>query len=212
MHIEGKLSVLKNMAVEYGVEKIANYILDNPKFQIWSGSSHITQHHYGKHGLFNHTYEVIHLCKMMSKYYSCYSIDSKVLFLGALYHDCGKVYDYKPLNDELTSWDSENHKRLIHHISKSSIEWSFACCNNWEELALIESKFSDYSNISEKQFNSFFDSVAHIILSHHGNRIAGSPVSPKSREAWLVHLCDGISARMYDADTWDVVTGKNTGD
>ena len=49
------------------------------------------------------------------------------------------------------------------------------------------------------------EDVLHVILSHHGNRLAGSPVAPKTREAWIIHLCDGISARLYDADTWDVV-------
>lgn len=34
---------------------------------------------------------------------------------------------------------------------------------------------------------------------------AVSPVAQKTRVAWLLHLCDGISARMDDAETLDVV-------
>jgi len=53
--------------------------------------------------------------------------------------------------------------------------------------------------------NELHDKVLHAILAHHGCREAGSPVAPKTREAWLVHFCDGISARMDDADTWDII-------
>ena len=39
----------------------------------------------------------------------------------------------------------------------------------------------------------------------HGQREWGSPVMPKSRVAWLLHLSDGISARMADCETTDHV-------
>lgn len=33
----------------------------------------------------------------------------------------------------------------------------------------------------------------------------------KTQTAWLVHLCDGISARMNDCDRLDLVHGKPKG-
>jgi len=90
--------------------------------------------------------------------------------------------DYEEYNNG--SWRSTEHKRLIHHLSRSAIEW--AKCSTSLGIKLQEE-------------------VLHVILSHHGNRLAASPVAPKTREAWLVHLCDGISARLYDADTFDIV-------
>ena len=57
-------------------------------------------------------------------------------------------------------------------------------------------------------FSNYHEDVLHAVLAHHGTREAGSPVAPKSRVAWLVHLCDGISARMYDADTMDVINHR----
>jgi 23S rRNA maturation-related 3'-5' exoribonuclease YhaM len=174
-----KLATLKDISVRLGVDKLASHVLDNPKFVLWSGSSKPFQHHYGRGGLFSHTYEVIDLCTVMSAYYSCYKMDAKVLFLGALFHDCGKMWDYTPANPEMTFWNSADHKRSIHHISRSSVEWT---------LAMAKAPMECPSDL--------FESVLHIIIAHHGNR-----------EAWLVHLCDGISARMCDADTWDVVRG-----
>ena len=49
-------------------------------------------------------------------------------------------------------------------------------------------------------FTDEHDEVLHAILSHHGRREYGSPVSPSTRIAWLLHLCDSISARMFDCN------------
>jgi 3'-5' exoribonuclease len=88
------------------------------------------------------------------------------------------------------SWSGSPHKRMIHHISRSAIEWSLAASR---ETTLT---------------TEMHEEVLHAILAHHGTRAWGSPVAPKSRIAWLVHLCDNISARMYDADTLDTVKEK----
>jgi len=207
IEVHSKIATLKCIAARLGVEKIANHVLENPKFEIWSGSSKVSQHHYGKHGLLDHTYDVVNLCQMMSTYYlSRHKVNEVVVFLGALFHDFGKIYDYEPLDDEMTTWGSTDRKRLIHHVSRSSVEWTFACTNATDQWSSAEWKFAcSKSEAPEKCTETLFESVLHVILCHHGQRLAGSPVAPKSREAWLVHQCDGISARMNDADTWDVV-------
>jgi len=74
------------------------------------------------------------------------------------------------------------HDRLIHHINRSALMWSHDAI-----------KFPEvYSN--------FHDAVLHCILSHHGRREWGSSVAPNSREAWLVHIADMMSARMDGYD------------
>jgi len=193
---EQVLKELKVMAKAQGqdVLVVANYLLDNSNFEHWSGSSKEYQHHYGQGGLINHTSEVIKLCFSSIKTLDGhdYKIDPKELFLAALFHDCGKLFDYKPTNHfpYYSHWEGTDHKRYIHHISRSGLMWSEAA------------KRSDVIN------DKYHDKVLHAILSHHGTREWGSPVAPKSRVAWLVHHCDCISARMYDADTWDCVKGS----
>jgi 3'-5' exoribonuclease len=51
----------------------------------------------------------------------------------------------------------------------------------------------------------YHDRVLHDILAHHGKREFGSPVAPRTRAAYLVHLCDSISARMNDCERIDAV-------
>jgi len=174
------------------VYEVCKGILEDERFSIWSGSSQSYQHHYGKGGLVQHTSEVVDLCfKVKSFYDHTYEIDSKELFLSAFFHDVGKMYDYKPI--DLTGaypydrWISKPHKRSIHHISRSGIMWS------------------ENARKDEEIYEKYFEKVLHAILAHHTCREAGSPVAPKSRVAWMVTLCDNLSARVYDADTFDVL-------
>lgn len=182
---------------ELGVDQLAKVVLESPRFDIWSGSSKPTQHHYGKHGLTIHTHEVVNLC-MEIPHTLCVQVNTIELFLSAVFHDCGKMFDYKPARGDFAgsidynNWVGTDHKRLIHHVSRSALIWQAA----WDNAAS--------NNICDRD-PELVDRVLHNILSHHGQRQWGSPVMPKTKEAWLLHLCDGISARMNDADKWDFV-------
>lgn len=169
-----ELNELAKLADNYDVRKLANVILENPKFPIWSGSSKPEQHHYGKGCLLIHTLEVVELCLLNNDYFVKLgkSVDGKQLFLAALFHDIGKTWDYVPTDKEYKEWTGSNHKRSIHHVSRSGLVW-------YEAAAGIE----------------YRDNA---ILSHHGRREWGSPVSPVTRMAWILHLSDSISARMDD--------------
>jgi 3'-5' exoribonuclease len=172
-------------ATTVGAENIASEIIAMPDFLNCSGSSKPYQHHYGRHGLIIHTSEVIDLC-MFNNLKMKSNIDLKELFLAALCHDIGKIWDYTPVDADMNEWESTAHKRHIHHISRSAIMW--------HDLA--------------HKYGIPEDAVLHAILAHHGQREWGSPVGPNSKLAWMLHLCDGISARMYDAETWDQVRTK----
>jgi 3'-5' exoribonuclease len=168
------------------VRAIANIVIDNPKFAIWSGSSKSFQHHYGYGGLATHTLEVVELSLSNNAFFDKIGegVDPAHVYLAALFHDCGKMWDYKPTNEAMTEWESEKHKYLIHHISRSGIIWTQAV----QEMGV---------------FQEATDDILHAILAHHGQRAWGSPVSPSTRLAWLLHLCDGLSARMYDCYTFE---------
>lgn len=173
-------------------------LVDLPEFQLCSGSSKEQQHHYGDHGLLIHTKEVVSTCLKMQSFYPQYNIDRAELFLAALYHDAGKTYDYEQVDNMYRTakvWQGTEHKRKIHHISRSAIIWT-------KNVAKLPDSGDGFDGIN-KWKQKYEDPVLHAILAHHGQRQWGSPVAPKSRVAWLLHLCDGISARLYDADSWD---------
>ncbi len=174
------LERLSNLAIEYNCVNIANEVIKDEKFAIWSGSSKPNLHHYGKGGLLKHTTEVVELCLLNNNFLNQIGkgTDNKELFLAALFHDIGKTFDYEPTNGEMSEWQGTVHKRRIHHISRSALIWnSVADC----EPEIVEN-------------------VLHAILAHHGQRAWGSPVAPATITAWLLHLCDGISARSEDCE------------
>ena len=180
---------------------VANEVIDNPKFDTWCGGL-VNQHHNYTGGLARHTREVVNIAFNAMVTLNLESkIDKNELFLSCIFHDAGKMYDYQEnpnrhavyLNEDGSQatpepeWIATPHKRLIHHISRSAIIWTHAVARVPE--------------LNDK----YHDTVLHAILSHHGQREWGSPVMPKSRVAWLLHLSDGISARMADCETTDHV-------
>lgn len=188
---EAAFDYLRTASDLFGVRELANHVLNDWRFPLWSGSSKPHQHHYGKGGLVVHTAEVAKLCIENNKLFGS-MIPEKNLFLAALFHDAGKMWDYEPIEivgkeKEYKEWQGTSHKRHIHHISRSAFVWKEAA-DAWPIELLNQDSI---------------DEIVHAILAHHGQREWGSPVSPNTKLAWMLHLCDGISARMDDAERWD---------
>jgi 3'-5' exoribonuclease len=177
---------LRAMAHTLGVYAVADEVLGNPDFEVSLGSIVANAHHQYKGGLLEHTYEVIKLCELNLNFLTGHVVNRQHLFLAGLFHDYGKLWDQTCLNGE---WVKTKHCREVHHISRSAIEWTRA---------------ADKHGIDEM---AHYD-VLHAILAHHGQREWGSPVAPKSRLAWLLHISDQMSARMNDADTLDIIGNK----
>lgn len=183
---ETQISTLWEIGDNLACSGLASKVLNDPQFPIWSGSHHRRAHHYGDGGLLQHTFEVVTLALNTAEYYKdIHNIDEQVLFLAALYHDYGKLWDYTRTEDG--KWVPNDHRRKIHHISRSNVEWVRWACAVGADVSLT-------------------DNVSHCILSHHGSRECGSPIMPLTREAWILHLADSMSARVDDCDRLDLVT------
>lgn len=181
---------IKNIQKEINplLNDLTNTILEDERFPVWSGCSHETGHHYGKGGLAQHTLEVIETTLQMHLYHKT-DVPREKIFLSALYHDVGKMWDYEPViqwknymgKTDYNTWTSTQHKDRIHHLPKSAIIWSKA----------IDKEKHDV-------LQSWEDDVLHAILAHHGQREWRSPVQPQTPLAHILHLCDSISARVYE--------------
>ena len=189
--VEESMRALSNYAQGHGLADLAGVVLKDPRFPVWSGSSKPFQHHYGNGGLIVHTREVADLCLLNNNAFfrGKKQSDDRKLYIAALYHDAGKMWDYRLTTGENPIWEAAPHKRYIHHISRSAMVFN---------EAFTKHPITEWGEAGK-------DEILHAILAHHGLREWGSPVCPKSRLAWMLHLCDGISARMDDADRWDMV-------
>lgn len=195
------LTYLRQTAATLGddVATLTERVLTYPGFTTCTGSIQ-NRHHYGEGGLLRHTAEVAQLCMLnhgevvRDDWVQPGQLSKRALWLAAVTHDWAKVHDYSPHRKVVaaygdtvaygnTTWEKTPHHRLIHHVSRSAILWSQAVA----ETNLCR-------DIEEE--------VTHAILAHHGTH--GSAMMPKTRVAWMLHLCDQISARMDDADRVDL--------
>lgn len=117
-------------------------------------------------GLLEHTLCVVGNALTLADRYKPY--DRDLLITGALLHDLGKIreYDWR----RVIRYTDEG--RLIGHISIATGLYYRA----FQELAPFDELL---------QWN-----LLHLLLSHHGKREYGSPVLPKTREAFLLHYAD----------------------
>lgn len=177
-----QLDDLIQICREYDVLKYTNIVLLDYDFFIWSGSAHPNVHHYGNHQLLQHTWEVVRLCILIALFYQQLGIKINIeeLIVSAIWHDYGKIWDYEKNGDG--GWQSSEDKYKIYHISRSVFE------------------FRDMMSGKGNQDGEFSKNVTHNILAHHGRNEWKSPVTPVTKEAWILHLCDGISARVNDCD------------
>jgi 3'-5' exoribonuclease len=186
------LQELKREAVHFRVELLCSKVLGNPCFESWSGAGKDIHHHYGDGGLLKHTYEVASFADDIADSHGYLQqdrsqINSRELFVSAIWHDYGKLWDYQKVNGVWAKHD--NHAREIHHISRSAMEFA-----SWYDQ--LKNDGEDLSGVNK-------NNVVHNILSHHGQREWGSPVSPHTREAWILHLADMLSARLDDCNKHD---------
>lgn len=167
-------------------KELAKKVLDNPLFEVWTASSHPEVHHYGTGGLLTHTFEVVTLCAINNMAFTKMGkgVNSDLLFLAALYHDIGKLTDYERVPDTVDDWKSTDDKYKVYHITRSAIEWTRA-------VEAVRAAGYEFSKSDE-------DQVLHGILAHHGRLEWKSPVTPQDRLAWILHLCDAMSARVDD--------------
>lgn len=175
-----RIDKLSRLYLNEKLLSVAQDLYLNPSFSWWSGGGAFGKHHFGSGGLAQHTFEVITLCLNNAETVGVTGdIELQTLFLAALYHDAGKMSDYEkdPATNE---WRYALHHSRVHHLVKSAIIWS---------------KVADQYEIDYEMNNE----VTHCIVSHHGCREWGSPVSPKTKLAWILHLSDSISARVNES-------------
>lgn len=174
------LAWLKALVKRHKLDKVFAGFLADPRLPLWTGAPNVKRHHYGKGRLIEHIAEVTELAMLNNLYLKLTSrVNERLLVCACIAHDWGKLWDYQPVGEGYEEWTKAPHVREIHHISRSAIEFNLAAKDVLSEQAVYD--------------------VTHAILAHHGCKEWGSPVIPQTGIAWLLHLCDGISARMDDS-------------
>lgn len=135
-----------------------------------------SRHHAEKHGLLFHTVRMMDAGAALCDVYT--AADRDMVIAGILFHDFGKIRELNATE----SWVGEyTPQTLLGHIYIGA------------------AKIHEYwlaGKISDEQYLQ----LAHIILSHHGTKEYGSPVTPATIEAYIVHYIDDMDAKINAAE------------
>lgn len=149
----------------------------------WHRAAAARSHHHARRGgLLEHTSQMLRCAKALAPLYP--EVTPDLLFAGVLFHDIGKLWE----NDYEESGFTAPISRLGEMVGHISLG--------------VEIVNSLWRECREQQPELFADSeivrehLLHLIVSHHGLREYGSPITPRTPEAWILHHIDNIDAKI----------------
>ena len=156
---------IETAELKTGIEKI---LQENPFYYECPAAKR--HHHAYKHGLLEHTLQIIDLAfGMMKTFDNGITINNDLIIAGSILHDIGKINCYKLVEggiDVCSTISEQDH--IINGVK-------------------LASKYIQCTDV---------DQLLHIIASHHKEKQYGSPVSPISNEAWIITVTDDPSSKI----------------
>lgn len=144
-------------------------------------------HHARRGGLVEHVAQMMRSAAALADAYP--SINRDLLLVGVLFHDCGKLWENQlPADGFVMPFDERGE--LLGHITIGievvNAQWRkiFASeeAAEWKELAPASEDVRLH--------------LLHLLAAHHGELQFGSPVQPKTPEAWVLHYVDNLDAKL----------------
>ncbi len=132
----------------------------------------ITMHHARIGGLAEHSLNVCRLA--LATVAVAPWLDRDLLTVGALLHDIGKIMEYEVAGDFRYTLEGKFQGHIIQGHSMVE-KWIRRIPDFPERLAL---------------------DILHILLSHHGQLEYGSPKTPATAEALVIHFADDLDAKL----------------
>ncbi len=137
-------------------------------------------HHAFLGGLLEHTLNAVEISNVVCPFYP--GLNRDVVIAGVFLHDIAKTWE---LTYE-TAFGYSDGGQLIGHIVKAAM---------WVEDKRREAE----AKLGEKIPQPLVDVMQHIILSHHGETEFGSPKTPATPEALVVHSLENLDAKLMMA-------------
>ncbi len=185
--IEGLFNAMKEMVESFSdplLKDLCVRLLATYGAQIKRAAAARGNHHARRGGLVEHTVMMMRGADALCAVYT--HLDRSLLIAGALWHDIGKIVEnqYEPDGFGMPfTVRSELYGHIAIGMQILGMLWRMMC-----------EKQAEWVPGSREQFR--IDCVAHMILSHHGEKAFGSPIEPAFPEAQVLHYLDQIDAKL----------------
>ncbi len=144
-------------------------------------------HHARRGGLVEHVAQMLRAALALAAVYPFLNRD--LLIAAVIFHDCGKMWENSlPADGFAMPFDERGE--LLGHIT-IGIELINAL---WRKLLATEDAAA-WAQL-EPASEDVRLHLLHLIASHHGELQFGSPVVPKTPEAWALHYVDNLDAKL----------------
>lgn len=139
------------------------------RLKIWQAGKSI--HHAYQSGLLEH---ILSCCRLAVSLSPHYKVNRSYVVAGCVLHDICKIYELS--EGPVVEYTDEG--KLIGHLVKG--------------LEIVDQYTAQIKNFPY----SVKTHIKHILLAHHGEYAYGSPKTPHTSEAFLVHLIDLMDSKM----------------
>ncbi len=155
------------------IRVLLNRVTTDHKHELgeWPAAQHV--HHAYRGGLLEHTLKMAEVGRFLAR---AYGANEDLVLAGVLLHDIGKLQElcYQP-GGATYSRDGN----LVGHIGLG--------------LILVRDAITGISGFPD----DLRAEIEHLVVSHHGTREHGSPVEPKTIEAFILSMVDELDTRIH---------------
>ncbi|MEQ1861579.1 MAG: HD domain-containing protein [Chthoniobacteraceae bacterium] len=144
-------------------------------------------HHARRGGLIEHVAQMMRSAEAITGAYPLLHRD--LLLAGVLFHDCGKMWE-NGLPADGFAMPFDELGELLGHIT-IGIELVNAL---WRKL-LATPEAAAWKDLAPSSEDVRLH-LLHLLAAHHGELQFGSPVPPKTPEAWALHYVDNLDAKL----------------
>ena len=166
--LQGYLRTIKNDHIRVLLNRI---VVDNEsQLRIWPAAQQI--HHAYRGGFLEHITKMAEVGRSIAR---SYGADEDLVLAGVVLHDIGKLQE---LAYEGGAGSYTRDGNLVGHIALG--------------LMMVRAAANEISGFPVELRSQ----IEHLVASHHGTREYGSPVEPKSIEAFILAAVDELDAKL----------------
>lgn len=144
-------------------------------------------HHARRGGLVEHVAQMMRSAIALAGAYA--TLNRDLLMAGVLFHDVGKLWE-NGLPADGFAMPFDERGELLGHIT-IGVEMVNAL---WRKL-LVSDEGMRWAGLRPPSDDVRLH-LLHLIAAHHGELQFGSPVPPKTPEAWALHYVDNLDAKL----------------